>query len=219
MATVLNLSPDMWMVGPDGFERLWGAVESEVAEARSARLITHLETLLGSKAGALPSTVTGLHHVGVYIGDYTDESLPDEWQSYLLAKLEDGELQRVERGPSYIAPRQYGAPGWWWSVTRSDGFVIEMFSCRNYGRWAGFPPDKRRRLMSHAAFSVSKNTDVLPLMKELVVLCAGEIIAFTDEDELGHTYGHVRNASNDTVIEIVFEDGLNDRLTKAQPTV
>jgi hypothetical protein len=81
-----------------------------------------------------------------------------------------------------------------------------MFACRRYGPWADRSADERGRLMSHVAVDVHTDTDVRHVLDHLdQAVDHLEKIAFTEADELGHTYGHVRNNDSDSVLEIVYE--------------
>jgi excinuclease ABC subunit A len=206
MEKIMNLSPDLSLVEPQQFEALWEAINAELDQVKGLSLSRHLQEFLGYRIARRPSSLGKLNHLAVYIGDYEDELLVDCWHNFLLKRKRSGSLTRIDRGPSYIAPREYGAPGWWWSIKRQDGYVIELFCCRSYGRWAQFPVEKKYNLMSHKAITISDKVSVLPALKSFESITGLEIIAYTDDDALGHTYGHVRNNLNNKVIELVWEE-------------
>jgi hypothetical protein len=61
--------------------------------------------------------------------------------------------------------------------------------------------------MSHVAMDVRTDRDVRQVLDTLDRdVRALEVIAFTEADELGHTYGHVRNNASMSVLEIVYEE-------------
>lgn len=205
MKKILNLSPELSLVEPQQFEALWRAIQAELDQVKGLSLSRHLQEFLGCKIKKQLASLKRLNHLAVYVGDYKDELLVDSWHNFLLRKQRGGSLISIDRGPSYIAPREYGTPGWWWSIKRPDGFVIELFCCRAYGKWAEFSVEKKYNLMSHRAITVSDKDSVLPALKSFESMMGLEIIAYTNDDALGHTYGHVRNNLNNKVIEMVWE--------------
>lgn len=150
--------------------------------------------------------LAGVHHVAFYLGDYEDDRQVFDWVDFLRVLVADEEIRSVDMGPSYIAPKQYGTPGWWFSVTLPDGFVIEMFTCRTFGGWIERPPQERADLMSHLALAVESEPAVLAVMDHLVRSSESlESIALVERDEVGHTYCHIRNNRKNRVVEIVYD--------------
>lgn len=183
---------------------LWETLLSSVQKTRKLKLADILYDFFESPEDPADYPMTGLHHVAFYLGDYCEEAEVDRWHQFLMDAKEKGRLASVDRGPSYISPKYYGTPGWWFSVKGCDGFVMEMFSCRHYGLWMKLPPEIRQSLMSHKAISILSETQVLPTLKRLDKKKNIELIAFTRDDALGHTYGHLRNNDNHKVLELVY---------------
>ncbi|WP_256080122.1 excinuclease ABC subunit UvrA [Massilia sp. YIM B04103] len=191
------------------FHQTWAAIlqlADSVRDSDSAALLTEF---LGADArDEQLGSLARVHHAAIYLGDYEDDADVFAWFAFLDQLAGEGVVRSVEHGPSHIAPKQYGTPGWWASLERADGFVIEMFCCRAFGPWLERTPAQRARLMSHAALAVNERAQVLPTLQALVRSQPQlELIAFTDGDELGHCYGHLRNNHNHFVIELVHSHG------------
>ncbi|CAL9394320.1 hypothetical protein SUDANB6_01326 [Streptomyces sp. enrichment culture] len=193
--------------GRPGFPGVWEEVLRTSAAWQDLDCGKYLSAWCGYAPDHLVEKFTGVDHVGIYMGDYTSDEEVFDWHAYLNGLRASGAVTSVEMGPSYISPRQYGTPGWWNSVSLSDGRVIEMFACRRFGPWADRRADEKGRLMSHVAIGVRTGADVRHLLdvldREVGHL---ENIAYTEADEVGHTYGHLRNNDSGTVLEIVYEE-------------
>jgi hypothetical protein len=65
--------------------------------------------------------------------------------------------------------------------------------------------------MSHVAIEVGTAEAVRAVLQGLDrdVACL-ESIAYTEADEVGHTYGHVRNNTTRAVLEIVFDQSKSE---------
>jgi hypothetical protein len=201
----LPFGPDLGLVPGERFPELWAALERLVARDRRLGPERVLAEFLGEAADPRALRVTGLHHSAAYLGDYAHEDEVDAWQAFLEARRAAGELRALERGPSYLAPKHYGTPGWWFSARRADGGLTEMFACRRFGPWARLDAQARCGLMSHRALSVATPGDVRAALDALLRHEGTELIAFVAGDELGHTYGHVRHGARRAVLEIVAE--------------
>jgi hypothetical protein len=160
------------------------------------------DEVLGSFLGlALPAAafhLTGIDHVAAYLGDYRREEEVEAWQGCLEASPE---VTGLQSGPSHIAPRHYGTPGHWMTC-RLDGAAVEMFSCKHAGPWRELAPRRRRDLMSHFALGVEGPEHVEPLLTYFSHYPGVELLCFNAEDEVGHTYGHLR--SRGRVLELVY---------------
>ncbi|MCE9669671.1 hypothetical protein LY474_17895 [Myxococcus stipitatus] len=193
----------------DRFRMTWAEILVQAAAWRSVETGPFLAEFCGEDSGAwrgVHDLVEGVHHVAFYLGDYDQDSRVFDWFDFLKRLLAKGALREASMGPSYIAPRQYGTPGWWYSVTLDDGFVIEMFCCRAYGTWTARAPRERVDLMSHLALAIKSEDAVRVALDQLALGHANlEAIAFTERDALGHTYGHVRNNRNHRVVELVHQ--------------
>lgn len=201
--TDLPFVGDLGLVPRARFGELWAAVGRLAAGDRRREPAELLAEFLGGPLDPRALRVSGLHHTAVYLGDYTDEGEVDAWHAWLEVQRIAGELRAVDRGPSYLAPKHYGTPGWWFSVEARDGSLTEMFSCRRWGRWARLDAAARCGLMSHRALAVDTPDDVRAALAVLERRAGVERIAFVEGDELGHTYGHVRHGVRHTVLEIV----------------
>jgi len=148
--------------------------------------------------------IVALHHVGLYIGDYRDEEEVDLLEEKFLAAQHRGELKLLGRGPSYLAPRYYGTPGWWFSVIGPGDKQFELFTCRRYGKWAEYPVRIRASLMSHYALAVESFTGVKSMLDNFEQIHDLKTLVYTTHSEHGETYGHVMNPRNNQVLEIIF---------------
>lgn len=184
---------------------MWNEVtrlaEASVAAGPRSALREFLDAEPGEEDEA---NLVGVHHVGVYLGDYRSDADIFAWMDFLDRLCAKGVLREAMHGPSYIAPRQYGTQGWWSSVVTAQGAVIETFSCREFGPWRTRSHVERGRLMSHAAIGVSNRTLVRLALDGFVARQQHlSLIAYTEGDEIGHCYGHLRNEANGLVIELI----------------
>jgi hypothetical protein len=145
--------------------------------------------------------VYGLHHVAVYLGDYESEDELASWMSHLedVAGVAD-----VRIGPSHVAPRHHGTPGYWMSCLL-DGRYVEMFACKHVAPWAGLEHRVKVARMSHLALRVEDAEHVSPALQYLAHYPAIELLTFSLADDAGHTYGHLVNRDTDEVLELVHE--------------
>ncbi len=192
---------------PAEFDSLWSAVQGLSNSWRNVEPTGYLSRWAGCEVSSLSDgRLLRVHHIGVYMGDYDAESDALAWNEYLLGLADQGRVAAVEIGPSYIAPRQYGTQGWLSSVTLCSGAVLETFTCKRYGRWKDLTIKQRQMLMSHAALQVQEVGDVRFVLDGVAGRSRStEIIAFTESDEFGHTYGHLRNNTTGSVVEIVHQ--------------
>ncbi|GAA1421016.1 hypothetical protein GCM10009601_20490 [Streptomyces thermospinosisporus] len=190
-----------------GFPGAWEELLQTSAAWQELDCAKYLSAWCGHAPDHVVDRLAGVNHIGVYLGDYAGDEEVFDWHAHLDELKTSGPVTSVEMGPSYISPRQYGTPGWWNSVTLADGRVIEMFACRRFGPWADRPAEEKGRLMSHVAIAVRTGDDVRHVL-DVLESEAGhlETIAYTEADEAGHTYGHLRNNDSGTVLEIVYEE-------------
>ncbi|MFD9686352.1 hypothetical protein ACFXPX_40550 [Kitasatospora sp. NPDC059146] len=206
----LSTTYDGRFPGPADFDAVWEAVLDASGSWQDVDCAEHLRGWCGPGTDRL---VTGLadglarvNHIGIYLGDYERDDAVLDWHAHLVGLRAAGRIAEVETGPSYISPRQYGTQGWWNSVVLPDGRAIETFACKHYGSWRERSTEERRLLMSHLAVEVRAEADVRRTLDTLARDAAHlEVIAFTEADELGHTYGHLRNNADGTVLEIVHQ--------------
>ena len=158
-----------------------------------------LQSFLGRPLHPPTLHLGGLHHVAVYLGDYRQEQEVERWHESLQRCAAVAEL---ETGPSYISPRYYGAPGWWASC-RLGGLRVELFTVRHMGAWARLTPGDRTTRMSHFAVQVLGARHVQPLLEYLAREQGLRLLAFSPEDGLGHTYGHLLHEATGRVLELV----------------
>jgi hypothetical protein len=185
---------------PEQHAAYLGRLVDHLEEARRTSPAEVLAEFLGAPADPATLGVVGIHHVAAYAGDYEHEDDFDAWLKSVQAC--DG-VSDVRNGPSYIAPREYGAPGHWINLAVGE-HEYELFSCRRHGEWAGFTPDRKVTLMSHYGLAVDRPEQVPALLAFLAARPGIEQVVYTPADELGHCYGHLRNAGTDGVLEIVY---------------
>lgn len=188
------------------FSDTWKGLRGLWEDWRTLDCGDYLRRWSGAAPDGAADRVCGVNHIAVYIGDYQSEDEVLAWHAYLRGLRDDGDIASVDIGPSYISPRQYGTQGWWLSVALPEGGTIETFACKDFGPWRERTVGERRALMSHAALEVRTEGDVRSVLEGFAAHAADlEIIAYTEADEVGHTYGHLRNNSTGTVVEIVYQ--------------
>nr|VFK25668.1 MAG: hypothetical protein BECKMB1821G_GA0114241_101522 [Candidatus Kentron sp. MB]VFK29657.1 MAG: hypothetical protein BECKMB1821I_GA0114274_101121 [Candidatus Kentron sp. MB]VFK74858.1 MAG: hypothetical protein BECKMB1821H_GA0114242_101121 [Candidatus Kentron sp. MB] len=183
----------------------WSEIEREVLRRQTLGAQQALQEFLGETVEQDVHGIEDLHHVAVYLGDYTDDRDVEIWHRFLLELKAQGTLSKVQYGPSYVAPKYYGTQGWWFSLERAEGLSVEVFCCRHHGRWSRYKPEQRYRLMSHAAVSVSTADGVERALSALTSQLGVKMLMHTVEDELGHTYGHLLNETTLCVLELVHQ--------------
>lgn len=195
------------------FPAVWREVLGESAAWHRVDCASYVRSWCGEAPEDVASKFAGVNHIGVYLGDYASDEEVFGWRSYLDARERAGDVSAVEMGPSYIAPRQYGTPGWWISASLADGRVIETFTCRLFGAWLNKPVSERERLMSHVALDVASAGDVRAVLSGMARdVDHVEAIAYTEADEMGHTYGHLRNNATQSVLEVVYDAAKKENL-------
>lgn len=143
-------------------------------------------------------------HTGIYMGDYEDECFIEEIKAY-LENIKGKRISNLEYGPTYISPKYYGTPGWWFSFhLLSDNSEVELFTCRNYGRWSEYSLEKKITLMSHYAIGVKTKENFYKIYDALKENENFEAFVMTDNDVVGHTYAHFKNKETLDVLEIIF---------------
>jgi hypothetical protein len=194
------------------FEKVWSSLDEISSSWRDLDRARHLAQWCGIAPADCVERLVGVHHVGVYLGDYEHDGEVLAWNCSLEELRDSGGIVSLEVGPSYISPRQYGTQGWWSSIALPDGRAIETFTCLRYGPWQERTPAERRALMSHVALEVGSESDVRHILERLEqTVGALEVIAFTEADQMGHTYGHLRNNVSNSVIEFVHQGQPNER--------
>lgn len=202
--------------GSAEFATVWDQLDAESSAWATTDTTTYLHAWGGPAVATEVVRFAGVNHIGVYLGDYTNDDDVFAWHAYLKTLQTAGDIADLDMGPSYIAPRQYGTPGWWISLTLADHRVIETFTCRSFGRWLDRPVPERFRLMSHVALDVHTVDDVQSVLTALNRDADHlEAIAYTEADEMGHTYGHLRNNLTRSVLEIVYDEAKQRRLATA----
>ncbi|MEW2523738.1 hypothetical protein [Streptomyces sp. NPDC047071] len=188
------------------FDTAWEQILETSDTWRNADCAEYIRGWCGTAPDHIVDHVAGVNHVGIYMGDYERDEEILTWNAYLRDLQKSAHIATVEMGPSYISPRQYGTPGWWNALVLPDGRAIETFACMEFGPWADRAVDERRRLMSHVAIDTRTEDGVRFVLDALERdVDSLEVIAFTEADELGHTYGHVRNNADMSVLEIVYQ--------------
>jgi hypothetical protein len=196
----MRFSATAFVPGPDAFDAYIADVRRHVEHAFEVSPDGALLEFFGRPLDARSFDIVGLHHVGVYLGDYRHEEEIERWLE-LLSRAPD--VERVRSGPSYIAPRFYGAPGYWIDC-RLGGMNVELFSVKHVGAWAGCSQARKQARMSHAALLVDAAAHVEPLLHYFARRSGVTLLASSGDDELGHTYGHLLDAHTDRVLELVY---------------
>ena len=201
------------------FESVWQAVLTKSEYFRKTDIDSYISEFCDMELHSFNnlSLIKGLHHVALYLGDFDDDQQVINWFAFLKEQIGTSHgLLSVDMGPSYIAPKQYGTPGWWYSLKFSDDFVIEMFCCRSFGNWPNKKASERVDLMSHIAVEITTEEGVKEAIENL---CENafylENIAYIESDEMGHTYGHIRNNDSKRVLELVHQGPV--KTTKTPP--
>jgi hypothetical protein len=171
--------------------------------ARQTSVQAALDAFFGTRLDAATLRLTRLHHVAAYIGDYSDESEVDDWIQHLRASAA---VRGVSSGPSHIAPRHHGTPGYWMNM-HAPGGELELFTCRRAGPWADLEPAEKVVRMSHFGLGVDAAEHVRPALDFGASFDGVDLLAFAPADELGHTYGHLVNRHTGHVLEIVYSAG------------
>lgn len=145
--------------------------------------------------------IGSVHHVAVYLGDYTRE---EQWESLLEFMKGTTMVTELSWGPSHIAPHYYGVPGHW-AACRLGGLPAELFALKQGAGWSQLLLAERQRRMSHYALAVDQALRVRPLLDYLGHYPDIELLAYAPLDPLGHTYGHLRHRPTGSVIELVHQ--------------
>jgi hypothetical protein len=101
-----------------GFATAWEEILATSSAWRDLDCAKYLRGWCGHAPDQVVDRLTGVNHVGIYMGDYESDDEVFDWNAHLNDLRESGQITSVEMGPSYISPRQYGTPGWWQSIAR-----------------------------------------------------------------------------------------------------
>lgn len=172
-----------------------------------------LRAFLGFAVPAAAFHLRGVHHVGLYAGDYRREEEVEAWHAWLA---DAPGVEEVRTGPSYVLPRHYGVAGHWASL-RLDGRAVELFTARHAPPWDGMDPRRKALRMSHVALEVRGGRHLRPALDYLAHYPGIELLSFSPRDELGHGYGHLLNRATDRVVELVSDAGAHRRGAQAAP--
>lgn len=163
-----------------------------------------LDYYFGDKANKELFKDAYIAHTAIYMGDYEDESFIEEVKAY-LQNVKDKMIDNLEYGPTYISPKYYGTPGWWFSFhLLSNNSDVELFTCRNYGEWREYSAEKKNTLMSHYAVGVKTKEDFYKIYYTLKENDNLEAFVLTENDVVGHTYAHFKNKETLDVLEVIF---------------
>lgn len=193
-----------FLPGPPEFGAYLAEIRQYLALARHYTPEFILATFFGLSLDAASFHIDGLHHVAIYGGDYRREEDLEVWFDHVGGAQG---VSRLRSGPSYIAPRRYGTPGYWFNC-QLDGFDLEMFFNKHAGPWRDCTHGLKVSRMSHCALRVSEADHVVPLLEYFAHYPDIELLASSPRDELGHTYGHLMNTRTQCVLELVHEGGL-----------
>lgn len=182
-------------------------MEQAIATYKNKKLETVeavLDYYFGDKADKELFQDTYIAHTGIFMGDYEDESFIEEVKT-CLENAKDKKIANLEYGPTYISPKYYGTPGWWFSFQLlSDNSDVELFTCRNYGEWSEYSAEKKTTLMSHYAIGVKTKEDFYKIYDALKENDNFEAFVLTENDVVGHTYAHFKNKETLDVLEVIF---------------
>ncbi|MFF2910167.1 hypothetical protein [Paenibacillus sp. NPDC057934] len=154
---------------------------------------------------------TSLGHIALYLGDYHTEEFNDQLRDY-LESIVHYELSGFDYGPSYIAPKQYGTPGWWYSLRLlEDNQELELFTCRSIGEWNKYSEEVKKSLMSHYAVAIDTLEQFDSIVEYMLTQQSIEMIMMTRGDRLGHTYAHFHNLNNNLVLEIIHSTSMHEK--------
>jgi|GEM_PF-556495 len=185
-------------------EQVWCKTMEEYQRKKEKNISSILDNYFESEFDKSVFDSTYVGHTALYLGDYHTEKFPDQFSKY-LESLVGNKLSHYEFGPSYISPKQYGTPGWWYSFKLVDNAQeVELFTCRHFGEWNEYSEDVKKKLMSHYAIgvdSLEKFNKIVEYMNSIMLV---EMIIITKNDKVGHTYAHFRNKKNNCVLEIVY---------------
>lgn len=162
-----------------------------------------LEQFFGQKPMIPTLCNLGIHHVAIYMGDYYNESQVHEFAGF-LKKLGNDNIKSIDYGPSYISAKEYGTPGWWFTVKLDNDEEMELFTCENFGRWKEKNAGVKEKLMSHYALKVESPEQLELLIEELKKYEDIQMIMYTEHNDLGHTYAHFKNLINHKVLELIY---------------
>lgn len=145
-----------------------------------------------------------ISHKGIYLGDYNCENSAMKFKLY-LDKISGTIVDNVEYGPTYISPKFYGTPGWWYSFNlKEKNCDIELFTCRDFGEWSTYNQEKKQTLMSHYAIGVKTLDEFYNIYEEIKQIDSYEILVLTENDVVGHTYAHFKNRTTEEVLEVIY---------------
>lgn len=173
---------------------------------KAGRLEEIIDEFFGQKPRVPQLLKLGIHHVAIYMGDYSRESQIHVFAGCLQSFLSN-EIKSMEYGPSYIAPKEYGTPGWWFTIRLNNDEELELFTCESFGQWREKDPDEKEKLMSHYALQVDSMEQLEQLIGELKRYDDIRMIMYTEHNDLGHTYAHFKNLTNHRVLELIYCQG------------
>ncbi len=142
----------------------------------------------------------GIHHWAYYIGDYKKEETIIELYQYLNKKEN---ITQLSYGPSYIAPKYYGTPGWWFSFS-INGKQVELFAMKQFGKWVNYEEEEKQHLMSHCAIELKGRSYFNYCIKRWRNIPGISVLMISQEDTLGHTYAHFYNRKTNRVVELIY---------------
>jgi len=161
-----------------------------------------ISDFLGMPVSALSFGVVGVHHQAKYIGEYSNDF---DVERLVESIYRQAGVCNVRFGPSHIAPRFYGVPGYWVNLTFQER-QIELFTCRATPSWMAKTWDERELLMSHVGLLVRDPEIVEPLLRFLAALGDDvRVLHYEPSDSIQHTYGHVQRLDTGAVLELVYE--------------
>lgn len=196
---------NMKIVDKQQYEKMWQQILEMDRQKKKAQINDILYEYLNAREDTDSNEIRDIHHIAIYIGDYYEDNIIFSLADFFKNKEEQNKIQSINFGPSYISPKYYGTPGWWFSIHTQDGSVIELFSCLAFGNWVIRSKKERSDLMSHFAVEVNTENRVKKLLDHYSQRENIKLITYVEKNELGHTYGHLFNELNNKVIELIYE--------------
>ncbi len=187
----------------NSFVKLWNRSRDIFSQKISKDTLEILEEFFGE--AEVPGQLKNLklHHVALYAGDYHDESQIHGFARY-LKQTGDSRFCLACYGPSYIAAKEYGTPGWWFTINTGINIGLELFTCESFGAWKEKEEHVKTRLMSHYALRVDLPGTLEALVKDMENIKGIKKIMYTEDKVNKHVYAHFKNLKNNRVLELIY---------------
>lgn len=118
--------------------------------------------------------------------------------------MEDSRFCLSGYGPSYIAAKEYGTPGWWFTINTGNNIGLELFTCESFGEWKEKEEHIKTSLMSHYALESGSYDRLDALIKDMENISGIKKIMYTEDKVNKHVYAHFKNVKNNRVLELIY---------------